>query len=188
MLPLILCCVFFSAHVGAQNTSVEDEFYFSIPRLSADQALIRFAKQAEITLLFPYNDVKKFKTRPLNGRFTVYDGLRFMLSGTDIEISAGVGNDLRVSQENDASSELQTPLEDREMNNFGKRLLPGAITLAVATTTGITTAQAQQDQSETIEEVMVLGSRSVKARSAADSPVPVDVISGDDFSALGQWR
>jgi len=40
-------------------------------------------------------------------------------------------------------------------------------------------------QADAVEEVVVLGSRSAKARSAADSPVPVDVISGEDFSALG---
>lgn len=33
--------------------------------------------------------------------------------------------------------------------------------------------------------ISVLGSRSQKPRSAADAPVPVDVISGDEFSTLG---
>ena len=64
--------------VSAQNNRLEDEFYFSVPRLSADKALTRFARQAGITLLFPYADVKKYKTRPLHGRFTVSNGLQFM--------------------------------------------------------------------------------------------------------------
>ena len=44
-------------------------------------------------------------------------------------------------------------------------------------------AQAQA-ASDVIEEVVVVGSRR-RDRSAADSPVPVDVIGGDDFAAHG---
>ena len=36
-----------------------------------------------------------------------------------------------------------------------------------------------------LEEVITTGTRSAKPRSAADSTVPVDVISGDDFNAFG---
>jgi iron complex outermembrane receptor protein len=38
---------------------------------------------------------------------------------------------------------------------------------------------------DTIEEVITTGTRSAKPRSASDSPVPVDVINADDFTALG---
>jgi iron complex outermembrane receptor protein len=38
---------------------------------------------------------------------------------------------------------------------------------------------------ETIEEVITTGTRSAKPRSASDSPVPIDVINADDFTALG---
>ena len=35
------------------------------------------------------------------------------------------------------------------------------------------------------EEIIVVGSRSTEPRSITDSPVPIDVIAGDDFTALG---
>ncbi|MDH3619879.1 MAG: TonB-dependent receptor [Gammaproteobacteria bacterium] len=38
---------------------------------------------------------------------------------------------------------------------------------------------------EFIEEIITTGSRSAKPRSAGDSPVPVDVINADDFTAMG---
>ncbi len=49
------------------------------------------------------------------------------------------------------------------------------------------TAVAQDDgaSGEFIEEIVTTGSRSAKPRSAGDSPVPVDVISADDFTAMG---
>ena len=42
-----------------------------------------------------------------------------------------------------------------------------------------------EPESDFEEEIVVLGTRSVEPRSVLDSPVPVDVISGDDFNALG---
>ncbi len=46
-----------------------------------------------------------------------------------------------------------------------------------------TTTVAQDD--EVIEEIVTTGTRSAKPRSASDSTVPIDVISGDDFNDLG---
>lgn len=48
-------------------------------------------------------------------------------------------------------------------------------------------AMAQENEAAgyQLEEIQILGTRTTKPRSAADSPVPVDVISGDDFSQLG---
>ncbi|MGI9233071.1 MAG: TonB-dependent receptor plug domain-containing protein [Woeseiaceae bacterium] len=46
-------------------------------------------------------------------------------------------------------------------------------------------ALAQGASDELIEEIVTLGSRSAKPRSAADSTVPVDVIGGEDFNSLG---
>lgn len=42
-----------------------------------------------------------------------------------------------------------------------------------------------QDQDTVIEEIQIIGSRSNKPRSATDSPVPVDVLSGEQFNSLG---
>lgn len=163
----------------------DEEFYFNIPRLSADKALTRFARQADLTLLFPYREVKKVKTRRLYGRFTIRDGLQQMLRGTGIEISAGVGNEKESEVLETEIAGQPKPQEELVMHSLPKKLIPSVITLAIAST-GMVPAYAQQDSgSLPIEEVVVLGSRSAKARSASDSPVPVDVISGEDFSSLG---
>ena len=46
-------------------------------------------------------------------------------------------------------------------------------------------ATAEEANVRLMEEIVTLGTRSVKERSASDSPVPVDVISGEDFTAVG---
>ena len=53
---------------------------------------------------------------------------------------------------------------------------------AFFTQTAVAQGGAANDE---IEEVVSIGTRSNKPRSAADSTVPIDVISGEDFNALG---
>tara|TARA_B110000046_G_C13018217_1_gene409830 strand:- start:1376 stop:3784 length:2409 start_codon:yes stop_codon:yes gene_type:complete len=60
--------------------------------------------------------------------------------------------------------------------------------LALAISGAIASAQpafAQGGESAALEEVVVMGSRSNKARSATDSPVPVDVFSEAELNAFG---
>ena len=69
-----------------------------------------------------------------------------------------------------------------------KCILPLLVTAVILTSFAAETAQAQpagQGQSaEDVEEILVVGSRR-RDRSADDSPVPVDVIGGDDFLSQG---
>jgi len=67
------------------------------------------------------------------------------------------------------------------MNKTG--ILTAVVISIVAATAAPGTAMAQDD--EVIEEVVTIGSRSMKPRSASDSTVPIDVISGDKFNSLG---
>jgi len=60
----------------------------------------------------------------------------------------------------------------------------GALAL-VLSCSGLTFQSAIAQDDETIEEIVTIGSRSAKPRSATDSTVPIDVISGDDFNSVG---
>ena len=64
------------------------------------------------------------------------------------------------------------------------RLMLSASAIAMAVTAA-TPTYAQDQDTDAIEEIVVIGSRSMKPRSATDSPVPVDVFSGDQFTSLG---
>ena len=55
----------------------------------------------------------------------------------------------------------------------------------VATGLSVQPAAAQGAADDVIEEIITTGSRSARPRSASDSPVPVDVISADELTAMG---
>ena len=64
-------------------------------------------------------------------------------------------------------------------------LISGALLAALATVASTSVAQeASTPAAGPLEEVVVVGSRR-RDRSASDSPVPVDVVAGDDFLAQG---
>ena len=68
-----------------------------------------------------------------------------------------------------------------------KRSVYFGVLSALLATAGLSlqTASAQDGDDEFIEEIVTTGTRSAKPRSAGDSPVPVDVINADDFTAMG---
>ncbi len=68
----------------------------------------------------------------------------------------------------------------RNWQHFGAM---AAIVACAGLCTQVAVAQSADD--DAYEEIVTIGTRSAKPRSAADSTVPIDVISGDVFNDLG---
>ena len=67
---------------------------------------------------------------------------------------------------------------------MARRLLPAAIALGLLAPAAYTPMVFAQQADELVEEIITIGSRRPQ-RSASDSSVPVDVISGDEFNNMG---
>ncbi|MGB5334043.1 MAG: TonB-dependent receptor [Woeseiaceae bacterium] len=70
---------------------------------------------------------------------------------------------------------------------MNRKIIPFAA-LSAAVVCGTLSPQAvlaQDGSKELIEEIVTLGTRSAKPRSAADSTAPIDVIGGENFNAMG---
>ncbi len=65
-----------------------------------------------------------------------------------------------------------------------RRFMLSVSAIAIAAVPMTPTFAADGDEA-VVEEIQVIGSRSNKPRSATDSPVPIDVLSGDQFNSLG---
>ena len=70
------------------------------------------------------------------------------------------------------------------MDKAHRTILLFSVALPFSIAAGAAEAQPAGQAAEDVEEILVVGSRR-RDRSADDSPVPVDVISGDDFLAQG---
>jgi iron complex outermembrane receptor protein len=74
------------------------------------------------------------------------------------------------------------------MKHFSKRLLSAAVLAAMTTTAATaaeTTAAEQAAENEMMEEVVTIGTRNSKPRTATQSTVPIDVFSEADLAAFG---
>ena len=58
---------------------------FDIRRQSATEGLNEFARQANITLLFPFDLVAQIDTHELHGDYSVDKGLHLLLDGTGLD-------------------------------------------------------------------------------------------------------
>ena len=85
----VLCWMPFS--MAADVSNVAREVAFDIPAQSADLALIQFAEQADITLLFSHELTKGKVTRELIGAYSIESAARRMLEGTELEPSFNSG-------------------------------------------------------------------------------------------------
>lgn len=83
---------------GAQPARADDnrEVQFSIEAQSADAALTAFARQAGLSVLFPYDAVAKIDANALIGAHRIADGLRILLEGTGLEANLQRGDRLSV--------------------------------------------------------------------------------------------
>lgn len=79
-------------------------------------------------------------------------------------------------------------MSNKNKQHFKRGLISSAIVTAIAgvglTTPMVIAAEADQND-EKVEQIAVIGSRSLKERTVADSPVPVDILSADDLNAVG---
>ncbi|MFQ3192710.1 MAG: iron complex outermembrane receptor protein, partial [Paraglaciecola sp.] len=87
-LNIIVCCVvlcLFNQMIWAQSKQTFHDF--NIDASYADISLIEFAKQADLTIIFPYEKVQSRQANSLKGSFTIEHGMNRLLENTGLTAS-----------------------------------------------------------------------------------------------------
>jgi iron complex outermembrane receptor protein len=87
-LNIVGCCVvlcLFNQMSWAQTKQTFQDF--NIDASYADVSLIEFAKQADLTIIFPYEKVQSRQANSLNGSFTIEQGMSRLLDNTGLAAS-----------------------------------------------------------------------------------------------------
>ena len=132
-------------------------FNFSIPAQNANEALTELAKQANTTLLFPFDLAKKVTTNALNGTFTLNEALAQLLDGTELAVVEDESGLLSIRSRASLLAKSEQPAVSEQSGDEGKNGL---------------------------EKIAIVGSRNAP-RSAVDSAVPLDVIGAETLSSQG---
>lgn len=70
---------------ATEQPAVHKVIAFSIPAQSADEALIAFASQAGLTVVFPYNEVRHTFANEVSGNYTPQEAIAMLLANTHLQ-------------------------------------------------------------------------------------------------------
>ncbi|KXI30411.1 TonB-dependent receptor plug domain-containing protein [Paraglaciecola hydrolytica] len=137
--------------------SAETLYPFNIEQQAADKALTLFAQQTNTTLLFPIELAELETANSLHGSYSLELGIIKLLEGTGLYPVSEANGNISIKAIKFITS--TQPNIDLQANK------PSKVT-------------------SSIEKIAVVGSRSTP-RSVIDSPVPLDIVSVDEFTRQG---
>ena len=138
--------------------SNQTAFQFSIPAQDADDALTELAKQANTTLLFPFDLAQTVKTNSLEGNFTLNEALSKLLDGTELAVVTDSAGQVSIRSRSDVVAQNRKDEGEESVQ--------------------------EEDTSNALERIAVVGTRS-SPRSVVESPVPLDIIGSESLRSQG---
>lgn len=177
------CSVFMATLLRLSPCGIADEltagrqFSFDIPRQSADLALTEFAEQADITLVFRFDEVRNRTANRLLGRFSIERGLEALLAGSGLRPS--FANRLVVSIATTAPLEP----EGEDMKATAKGLLSLLASFLGASGAAAQGGEASGADNRTLEEIIVTAQR--RAESITDVPMTISAIGNAELRERG---
>ncbi|MCE3254448.1 MAG: TonB-dependent receptor, partial [Cellvibrio sp.] len=162
----------------AENDSLDKIIQFDIPRQRADLSLTEFAEQADITLIFPFDDATEIITNKLAGRYSIQDAVKLLVANTKLSVKIDEKGLLTITT-NQSHEELDSMHNKNKLSAIIGLLTSVAGAHAIAQDTPVPSSAAEQ-----VEELMVTGIRGSLERSMdvkRSSGGVVDAISSEDI-------
>jgi len=178
---------------SASAGEIEEVFEFNVPLLTVDSAINAVAQQANIPAIFPYDEVRHLKARPLEGFFTINDALIQILKGTDLKAYITDSGVITVwLPETDGKGGGETELtsdhkvintKDDSMKIMGNKSLLTSASAAILAGTAVTPALAQDAPSNQYDEIIVTATK--RAQSVQDIPIAVTAVTPKQLERQG---
>ena len=173
----------FGSAVSAQET-VEQRFEFDIPAQAAHTALTEFAEQADLTLVFPDDVVRRKSANALIGKYTLQEGVDILLAGTGLNPAFSNELVLSISADEQPANEGNT-MDIKRTPSLLKRL-GTTIATAVATLSAAISAAAPDDEGDETRMVeIIIVTAEKREESILDVPLGMTALGGDKLEALG---
>ncbi len=173
-LTLAIGASFFLLYFSFANaSSLNDVLHFDIPQQRADHSLTEFARQANITLIFPFEVAMGIKTNHLVGRYSIGDAVKILIENTRLKVQISDVGQL-------------TLFIDQSLGEIASMQKYNKLSTAIACITAACISSnsfAQNDKQLDEEVVQVLGSYVSSANTAAANPV--SVVTSEDIQYTG---
>ncbi|MDB9999660.1 TonB-dependent receptor [Porticoccaceae bacterium] len=168
--------------MAASDTLVEK--HFDIPQQSVQAALDLLATQANVFLLFPYDEVTAADANPVQGTYSIQRALDILLNNTGLSGDLTEGGVITISQAGTNASASVNNSKGKSMNtNTKKTLLATAIGFFAAGGTGFSVAQEEAaTQQLGIDEVVVTAQK--REQRLIDVPISIVALQESDIEDL----
>jgi iron complex outermembrane receptor protein len=184
----MLCCGGLLMFSTLGIASEQKLYQFDIPQQPLAKSLNALSDHTKTLVLFPYDLVDNRQGNIVKGQYTLVQAIDRLLHNTGL--FGGLSKkEVVMIREKQSSSQNNTNNNNGNTNMKTKKSIL-ATTLAFlfsgATVSGSALAQdaPKQDQEEQAEVISILGTRGAP-RTVTDSPVAIDVFSGEEFTANG---
>jgi len=163
-------------------------YQFDIPQQSLAKSLNELSDHTKTLVLFPYDLVEKRQGNAVKGKYTLVQAIDQLLLNTGLLGGLSKKEVVMISKR-------QSSPRDNTYNNIGnenmktkKSILATAVAFLFSGVTVADSAMAQdveqQSKEDQAEVISILGTRGAP-RTVTDSPVAIDVFSGEEFTANG---
>ncbi|MBL8267983.1 TonB-dependent receptor [Steroidobacter sp.] len=186
---LALALTMLSATGRAGEPLAHKRIAFDISRQRADQALIEFAEQADVTFMFPFEVSQNRTANRVVGTYTVAEAITLLLRDTGLAAEFGVDGALTVSKGSsvpafrraDHTTRDGTMIDSNKQKISFLARLTGAMGALFSVGAGAqsTDSETTQVQPTVVEEVVVASSRI--SREGFTAPTPTTVIGAEEL-------
>ena len=168
--------IVFCLHSNNSAAVTDDNIPFKIPQQRADTALTLFAEQANLTLVFPFDQVKDITANRLVGNYPIDTAINILLQDTG----------LMPTFSNQLVLNIAIDDKGKSMNkNTRKTLLASMVGLFAAG--GLSTAAAQETESAraqgVLDEIIITATK--RETTLQDTASSIAAIGGEELSRRG---
>ena len=157
------------------GTNNQETTRFDIPQQRADRSLIKFAEQADITLIFTFELARDRTTNRLVGSYHIDEGIQLLLDGTGLKPTFSSDGHINIAL-------AEMPVAEREYMNVKKKGLWAALTSIF-----VVSGAAAQEEPETgvsaIEEVIVTAT--YRKSSLMDTSMSISALDQSVIDEMG---
>lgn len=183
----VLGCGFLLIFSVMSMASKQTMYQFDIPQQSLAKSLNELSNHTKTLVLFPYDLVEKRQGNAVKGQYTLVQAIDQLLLHTGLFGGLSKKEVVMISDKKTASQKNKNNKGNKNMKTKKSTLATAiAFLFSGATVSNSALAQdaPQQNKEEQAEVISILGTRGAP-RTVTDSPVAIDVFSGEEFTANG---
>ncbi len=178
---IALAVAFSILPVSLSSADQPREQDFNIPQQSVKSALNSLATQANVFLLFPYDQVIEVNANPVVGVYSIQQALDLLLKNTGLNGDLTQGGVLAISRAGTNASATANNGKGKSMNTSKRKNVLATMVGLFATAGGVGSALAQGDEAATaqgrIDEIIVTANK--REQSLQDTAMSISAVTAD---------